>query len=327
MSPALAAAPSVFRPFPLLGNPHVQTLVGHFLRGLYRSPPAQRHVVQLPDGDALVLHDTIPPNWRPGDRIAVLIHGLTGCHASPAVVRLARRLLARGVRAVRLDLRGAGKGLALARRGYHAGASDDLRAALAEVHRWDPQSPLLVAGLSLGGNIALKMAGETAKHPVAGLARVAAIGPPIDVGRSADLLSLPRNRLYEAAFIRGLAAAARLRQHYFPDLPPLRLPSRLSLRLFDELYTAPRCGFAGAADYYRRASSFGLVGCITVPTFILTARDDPFVAAEPFDALRPPPAVEMHILSRGGHLGFLGPDGAGGIRWAERRLAEWLLTP
>jgi predicted alpha/beta-fold hydrolase len=321
------AAPPVFRPFPLLGNPHVQTLMGHFFRGLLQPPPARSYILRLPDGDALVLHDTIPPGWRPGEAVAVLIHGLTGCHASPAIVRLARRLLAGGVRTVRLDLRGAGKGLPLARRGYHAGASDDLRAALAEVHRWSPHSPLLVAGISLGGNIALKMAGEADEHPVAGLARVAALGPPIDLGRSADLLRRPQNRLYEAAFVRGLAAAARQRQRRFVDLPPLHLPARLSLRLFDELYTAPRCGFAGASDYYRRASSFPLIGRIRVPTFILTARDDPFIAAEPFDALRPPPAVEVHVLPRGGHLGFLGPDGAGGIRWAERRLTEWLLTP
>jgi predicted alpha/beta-fold hydrolase len=99
----------------------------------------------------------------------------------------------------------------------------------------------------------------------------------------------------------------------------------MRLRQFDELYTAPRCGFAGAADYYRRASSLRLISYIGVPTFILTARDDPFICSEPFDELRPPPAVELHVLDHGGHLGFLGPDGAWGIRWAERRLAEWLL--
>jgi predicted alpha/beta-fold hydrolase len=305
----------------------VQTLVGHFFHGLLRPPAARPHIVRLPDEDALVLHDTIPPGWRSAEPVAVLVHGLTGCHASPAIVRLARRLLARRVRTVRLDLRGAGKGLPLARRGYHAGASDDLRAALAEVHRWSPHSPLLVGGISLGGNIALKMAGEADEHPVPGLARVAALGPPIDVGRCADLLGRPQNRLYEAAFVRGLAAAARQRQRCFPELPPLRLPPRLSLRRFDDLYTAPRCGFAGASDYYRRASSFPLINRIRVPTFILTARDDPFIAAEPFDALRPPPAVELHVLPRGGHLGFLGPDGAWGIRWAERRLTDWLFTP
>ena len=29
----------------------------------------------------------------------------------------------------------------------------------------------------------------------------------------------------------------------------------MTIRLFDDLYTAPRRGFADATDYYRRASS------------------------------------------------------------------------
>jgi predicted alpha/beta-fold hydrolase len=33
------------------------------------------------------------------------------------------------------------------------------------------------------------------------------------------------------------------------------------------------------------------------------------------------------VQEQGGHLGFLGPDGAGGIRWAERRVAEWVVRP
>jgi predicted alpha/beta-fold hydrolase len=93
--------------------------------------------------------------------------------------------------------------------------------------------------------------------------------------------------------------------------------------LFDEHYTAPRGGFAGAADYYRRASSYPLVGRVPVPTLILTARDDPFIAVEPFENLRVPSHVEVRIVRGGGHLGFLGWDGAGGVRWAERRIVQW----
>jgi predicted alpha/beta-fold hydrolase len=67
-----------------------------------------------------------------------------------------------------------------------------------------------------------------------------------------------------------------------------------------------------------------MLGHIQVPAFILTARDDPFIAVEPFETFSPAPATEVHIIERGGHLGFLGRDGAGGFRWAERRLVEWI---
>jgi predicted alpha/beta-fold hydrolase len=314
-----------FRPLPLLSNPHLQTLVGFFFLSTRFPYPTTQRVLTLPDGDALVLHDSVPRDWHPGRRMALLVHGLTGSHRTPLIVRLAAQLLAEGVRVVRMDMRGTGAGLALARRFYHAGRSDDVRAVLAEMHHWSPDSPLLVLGTSLGGNLALKMAGELPEHPVPGLARIVALGPPIDLGRCCAKLSRAGNRLYERNFVSLLITEAKARARCFPDQPSPRFPRRMTLRLFDDLYTAPRCGFADALDYYRRASSAPLLGRIPVPTLILTARDDPFIAVEPFEELRLPDAVTLVILRHGGHLGFVGWDGAGGVRWVDRRTVAWLL--
>lgn len=313
-----------FRPFPLMRNPHVQTLLGHLLPGPSCPVADRQRILWMPDGDGLVLHDNVPAGWRPGGPIALLVHGLSGSHASPHIARLAGLLLAQGVRTVRLDLRGAGKGLPLARSFYHAGRSDDLRAALGELHRWSPASPLWLLGVSLGGNLVLKLAGEAADGPVPGLARVAALAPPIDLARCAGLIALPGNRIYHDNFLRDLVLEARQRQRHFPDLPELRFPKHLTLRQFDELYTAPRSGFADALDYYRRASAAPLIERIALPTLVLTARDDPFIAVEPFEQLRAPDNVTLRILPYGGHIGFVGWDGAGGIRWAERRLVAWM---
>src|SRR5262249_57577519 len=97
-----------FRPLPFLGNPHVQTLLGNLLRGP-RLPQSAERLAALPDGDRLVLHDSMPPRWRPGDPIALLVHGLGGSHRSGYLHRVARLLLPHGLRVVRLDLRGAGR--------------------------------------------------------------------------------------------------------------------------------------------------------------------------------------------------------------------------
>ncbi len=144
-----------------------------------------------------------------------------------------------------LDQRGAGAGLPLARRFYHAGRSEDLRTVLEEVHRWCPLSPLLLAGVSLGGNVSLKLTAEAAGRAVPGLAHVAVIAPPIDLESCAVLLSHRRNRIYESHFVSELIVDAEKRQKHFPDLPPLRFPRRMTVRLFDDLYTAPRSGFRG----------------------------------------------------------------------------------
>lgn len=314
-----------FRPLPLLSNPHVQTLLGHVLRGRPVLDCTVERILCLPDGDSLVLHDSIPEEWQTGEPIALLVHGLTGSHASSHIVRMARELLARGLRVVRLDLRGAGKGLPLARGFYHGGRSEDVRAALEEVHRLAPESPITLLGVSLGGNIVLKLAGEAAERPIRGLARVAALAPPIDLARCAELLTQRRNRLYEKFFLRELVVDARQRQRCFPDLPPLDFPARMRMRTFDDVYTAPRCGFHDAMDYYRRSSSLPLIPRIDVPTLVLTARDDPFIAVEPFETLKVPSHIEVRVLRQGGHLGFVGWDGSGGIRWAEKRIIDWVV--
>ncbi|HEY7427944.1 MAG TPA: alpha/beta fold hydrolase [Gemmataceae bacterium] len=314
-----------FRPLPFLKNPHVQTVLGALVPGLHCPLPDQQHVVRLPDGDAVVLHNNTPLGWKPGEPLALLVHGLSGSHISPHIRRLAALLLARRVRVVRMDLRGAGAGLPLARNVYHAGRSGDVRAALEEMHSWSPSSPLLLIGLSLGGALVLKMAAEAADRPVPGLTRLAAWSPPIDLPRCVALLGLRKNRFYENNFLRELTLKARLRRRFFPDLPPLRFPRRMTIRLFDELYTAPRGGFDSADDYYRKASCAARIPHIQVPALILTARDDPFIAVEPFEELKVPSNVLVRIVAHGGHIGFLGWDGAGGIRWAERRMVAWLL--
>jgi predicted alpha/beta-fold hydrolase len=316
-----------FEPLPMLGNPHVQTFLGNVLRCPRLPVATSIHHVPLPDGDRLVIYDSASQEWQDGRPVAVLVHGLGGNARSGFLLRMAHMLLPLGWRVVRMDLRSCGRGLPLARRPYHAGSSDDVRAVLATVRCWAPESPLVLIGISLGGNIVLKLAAEAADRPVPGLARVAAVAPPIDLERCALLISQPGNRLYEMHFLHELVALARRRERCFPDLPRVRFPETLSLRTYDELYTAPRCGFADAADYYRQSSSLPLIARIGVPTLILTARDDPFVAVGPFGEIQAPPHVEVRIVDRGGHLGFIGWDGAGGIRWGERRVVEWLTKP
>jgi len=315
----------VFQPLPLLGNPHVQTFLGAYLPGPSLQAK-QMHIVRLADGDALLVHENCPTSWQAGDPIALILHGLGGSASSPHVQRMAYALQAHGVRVARLDLRGAGQGIALARGFYHGGRSDDIRAVLQTLHEWSPLSPLLLVGLSLGGNLALRVAGELHQHPVANLTRVAALSPPIDLERCQALLASPANRVYEDMFVRIVVSEARQRQRLFPDLPPLRLPpGRIGFRTFDELYTAPRCGFADAIDYYRKASPQRLIPHIPIPALIITSRDDPFIAIEPFESLRLPDHIQLHIVPAGGHIGFVGWDRTGGVRWAERWIVDWLL--
>jgi predicted alpha/beta-fold hydrolase len=311
---------------PLLGlaNPHLQTVVGNLLPG--RPPPLQSTVrpVQLPDGDTLLVYDSVPRTWSPGDWVALLVHGLGGCHQSGTMRRLAAALLVQGFRVLRINLRGAGLSLPLCRQLYNAGCSGDVRVVAEHARRWAPGSALVLIGFSLGGNIVLKLAGEATRQPLEGLAGVAAVSAPIDMVRCCEMLAAPHNRLYDRHYTRILVGQVRRHQQLFQDQPRAEFPARLTLRQFDDLHTAPRWGFADALDYYRKSSALAWVPRIAVPAYLLTARDDPFIAVAPFEELPPNPLHDIQIVERGGHLGFLGPDGAGGVRWAERRVVEWV---
>src|SRR5262249_2517203 len=110
-----------FRPLPFLGNAHVQTVLGTFWPGRLPALPARVRVLPLADGDCLVLHDSVPAAWQPGNSVAVLVHGLAGCYRSGYMIRIGQKLWARGFRVVRMDLRGSGRGISMARRPYHGG--------------------------------------------------------------------------------------------------------------------------------------------------------------------------------------------------------------
>jgi predicted alpha/beta-fold hydrolase len=312
-----------FHPLPYLSNPHVQTLLSHLLPGPRQMRPTKLRTVTLPDGDRLAVHDSTPAHWRDQDGAVLLVHGLGGSHQSGYMIRLARHFLRHGVRVLRIDLRGVGAGAGLARLTYHAGRSEDLREVALDLHGDHAGCPLVLVGMSLGGNLVLKLAGEAGLSPLPGLHAVAAVAPPVDLMACAEMLA--RLRFYDAYFARQSAWQVRQHQRYFPEVVIPCFPRRLTMRQFDELCTAPRWGFADALDYYRRASALPLLKYVQVPTFILTARDDPFIAVEPFEQLATHSYMDVHIAQHGGHLGFLGSDGAGGFRWAEHRVAAWVL--
>ena len=54
-----------FRSLPFLSNSRAQTLVAMFWPGGRESFPSIHRVVEMPDGDKLVVVVSTPPEWRP----------------------------------------------------------------------------------------------------------------------------------------------------------------------------------------------------------------------------------------------------------------------
>ncbi|MFI4876173.1 MAG: YheT family hydrolase, partial [Blastopirellula sp. JB062] len=269
---------SGYRPHPFLRGPHLQTILGAYWTG--RSVPyaAQPHFVTLADDDKIVLHDDCPPGWNAGDRTALLIHGLGGCHGSPYLVRIAARLNAIGVRTFRMDLRGCGAGAKLAKKPFHAGCSDDAAAAILHIETICSGSPCTAIGFSLGGNVVLKLAGEVGESACGGLDSIFSVAPPIDLAHCCENMSRGLNRLYDRDFVRRLIRRVELQKEYDAEASSFRFTQRpRRIVEFDREYTAPMAGFGSVNEYYEKASSGPLLAKIAMPAHILIAADDPIV--------------------------------------------------
>jgi uncharacterized protein len=313
-----------FQPFPLLGNSHAQTILGSRLL-FAPEPPSKTRVITLSDGDQLALEISTPAPWRASDPTVVLVHGLCSSHRASHMVRLARALWQRGVRAVRMNMRGCGSGHGLARQMYHSGRSDDVLTVLNALQQETPASSFALIGYSLGGNQVLKLAGELGSSAPSFLKQVMAVCPPADLGACAKLLSQPANRFYDQHFARQLKEATLERHRLFPDLEAVSLPSQLSLYDFDECYTAPQNGFRDAKDYYERCSAAPLVPEIKLPCQVLFALDDPFIDGTIFDGKPLSSHVTVWHTAKGGHVGFVGAPGQpGGLHWLDWQLLHWL---
>jgi Predicted hydrolase of the alpha/beta-hydrolase fold len=259
----------------------------------------------------------------------IALHGLEGSSAAHYMRGIAAKAHGRGFNVVLLNQRNCGGTEALSHGLYHSGLTADAAHVIAELRR-EGINRVVVAGYSLGGNLALKLAGDYGSAPPPSLKGVCAISPVIELAACVNALERRANFVYQWNFVRGLKARMRRKAAAHPGRFSLeRLPLVRTVRQFDEYFTAPHFGFQDADDYYFRASAMRVVDRIRIPALVITAEDDPFVPVEIFrDAqLRRNPHINVVVTRHGGHCGFVSnANGSDDGYWAERRLVEFAET-
>ncbi|MCT4364694.1 MULTISPECIES: alpha/beta fold hydrolase [Synechococcaceae] len=326
-----------FRPRPPWWGADLQTL-----RDTVRPPqfPIDRGMplpIAIAAGEQLLaLHDR-PAAAEPLG-LVVLLHGLGGSSQATGVRRLALALQQAGFAVLRLNLRGAGAGRALARGTYAAHCNSDLQPALALARQLAGERPLFGVGFSLGGTVLLN-AVLGASTPQSGLDGLVVISSPLDLAACSASIGRPRNRLYERWLVRALRRQTLADPHGISPRERRGLPDVGSIRDFDALITAPRWGFASAEAYYATASPLPQLlelasgGPASTeaqeqaqaplpPTLVVQALDDPWVPAAPAVALAQaaPPGLQVVLTGGGGHNGF---HAAGGS-WSDQLTLRWL---
>lgn len=263
------------------------------------------------DGDFLACEVSIPLKFN---KIVVLVHGLGGSHASPYMIRMARKLYNKNIMAVRVNLRGCGTGINLSSLPYHGGRSQDLLAVLQALKCQYPAYKIDLIGFSLGANITLKLLGELGDDALKLLCTAIAVCPPLDLGHTVKRLQQRKYGLYHAYFLKKVSQQAK---------PWLKVPVR-SIYEFDDTITAPLWGFSGAEDYYKQSSSLHYVSSIRLPCKLLFAEDDPFISPHLIQEAYKVPSGQLFTTTCGGHMGFLGYTAKEHrCYWLDQQLLEW----
>lgn len=316
-----------FVPHPLLRNGHLQSIAGIHWPTEVAPYQAQPHPVPLDDGDQLMLHEDASADATEDAPIVLLIHGLAGCHLSTYMCRMAEKLSAIGYRVFRLDLRGCGAGMSVAKTPTHCGRWDDVAAALHHIAELYPGSETEIVAYSMGGTLTLNMLAEAGEMRVGNLRRSFVICPPIDLAHVEQHFRTFWGRRYDKFFVRLIWSQMLHRWQHFPDAALNPMPKRRPRRLreIDELVIAPAGGYQSAEDYYRQASPGPKMASIRQPVTIVFSEDDPVVPMEPLFGALHSSSIETFTTKHGGHLGFLsGTHDDPDFRWLDWRIIDWL---
>ncbi|MBP7131548.1 MAG: alpha/beta fold hydrolase [Aquabacterium sp.] len=326
-------APSWLRVPGALGA-HVQTI----WPALYCHPRAdqageavryQRERWDTPDGDfidvdGLRCGGDLAATHRP---LLVLFHGLEGSSQSHYARAFAHWAQAQGWDYVVPHFRGCSGEINRTVRAYHSGDHEEVDWIVRRLALRHP-GPVLVVGVSLGGNALLRWAQEAGSQAVSVVKAVVAISSPLDLTAAGQALGRGFNRqVYTRMFLRTLKPKAVLKARAHPGVVKLdALLAARDLYEYDNAYTAPVHGFASTEDYWLRCSAKpGLRGLRDVPALVINARNDPFMPAACLPrADEVGPAVTLWQPAEGGHVGF--PQGRfpGHVADLPRAVGRWL---
>lgn len=317
---------SEYRPPRLLRNPHLQSvlasagprhwLVRHRAKQLLRA--SRTELLTCSDGVRLQGEVALQ---RPGnDGLVTLIHGWEGSADSLYVLSLSSRLFAAGYSVFRLNLRDHGSTHHLNPELFNSTRIREVVDAVQQIQERWPHRHHSLAGFSLGGNFALRVA---ARAPAAAirLQQVVAVCPVVDPVHTMELLE---NGwwVYHQHFRRKWARSLRRKLHYYPELGyGGELLALKTLRAMNGYFVPRFTEFPDTHTYLRGYALCGdVLAKLAVPAHIITSRDDPMIPVADFDQLARSPMLTLELTRFGGHCGFI--ENLRLDSWIDKRVAE-----
>jgi predicted alpha/beta-fold hydrolase len=305
--------PPIYHPW-YLCNGHFETIWPSLFRRL-ELPAYRREQITTADDDFLDL-DWLQQGHR---RLAIISHGLEGDSRRHYVAGMVRALATHGWDVLAWNFRGCGGKINRQPRFTHNGATDDLDAVVRHALARYTYRTISLVGFSMGGNLTLVYLGREADRVPCEVKAAICFSVPCDLAAASQRLAEAGNLIYMRRFMSQMGSKVQQQAKQFPALFPCEDYHKLkNFEDFDGRYTAPLHGFRNALDYWHQCSSNRYLGAIRLPTWIINARNDPFLTAACFPdfTFHRNPLVSLVAPEHGGHCGFLA-TGNSRLYWSE----------
>ncbi len=299
---------SAFKPPFYLRPAGIQTVLASAgLRAWGKNPmvDAAREVI-LTTNEGVRLLGYLSRQPRPHSHgLVILLHGWEGSSDSTYIRTTGRFLFRQGFDLFRLNMRDHGPSHHLNTGIFYAVLVDEVFDAVRQMCGRERGGPVFLAGFSLGGNFALRIARQCARTPIDNLKQVIGISPVLDPDKATDCID--NSRFILAYFLKKWRRSLAIKQGLYPDrydfTPLMEIET---IREMTEWLLARYSPFGGAKEYFAKYTlTDGQIASIPVPTIVITAKDDPIIDVADFYGLQPSPATRLLIQAYGGHNGFL----------------------
>ena len=330
MSSVLDTATAVFDPPLALRHPHVQSILAssplraRLSRGRAASllAAARPEVLDCDAGVRLLGYYSRQPGEARG--LVILLHGWEGSADSLYMLAAGGLAFAAGFDVFRLNFRDHGETHGLNEALFHSCRLDEVANAVRCVAALHPTPRSFLVGYSLGGNFALRIAAKASDFRLP-LTKVVAICPVLRPHSTMQALESGL-WIYREYFLRKWRRSLTAKAAFFPHLYDFgdlkRFPTlTATTAFFVERYTE----YPDLDSYLDGYSLTGdVLARLAIPARLIAARDDPVIPSADLDAIARSAALEVTLVARGGHCGFVENFRLGS--WLDRHLLAELAS-
>ena len=302
-------------------NGHLQTIYASFFRKL-DGVNYHRERIYTQDNDFLDL------DWSKigSNKLAIISHGLEGDSHRSYVVGMVKILNNNGWDVLAWNYRSCSGEINRTPGFYHNGSIEDLDCVIQHALAKHQYPKIVLTGFSMGGNLNLVYLGKNGSDIDNRIERAVVFSVPCDLKASSEELAKFKCQIYMRRFLKKLHHKIKLKMEMMPD----RISDKdfhliKNFKHYDDRYTAPLHGFKSAEDYWQKCSSRQYIAKIQVPTLIVNALNDPFLAGGcyPYQEASHSKYVHLETPESGGHVGFLSFNKDKSY-WSENRTIEFL---